>query len=267
MNEKIAWIAAQQTKEVSSFTVSNDVQSSIENLSQSLVSLEATINQPSLSNAKVSPENLVKSSGSVRKLHFGDASKSTISATLTDDKYTTNRLQSLPHKSNSQMDSIEHLLGYQNGSTLLKASEIHSITHRHLNLLLGRLFITYMQKRHRQIRKEAKDDCIQSWEVKITFSSSWRLDKGFSARLWTNAFGGCNLQQSLTVMHTVPSSDEIWTVVSCMDIVSIRKEFTKKKYSVNTVDEYGRSLLGLVNDLLLCLLERNQVNTMHHLGL
>jgi hypothetical protein len=268
MNEKIAWIAAQQTNEVSSFTVSNDVQSLIEKVSQSLASLEATIKQPSLSNAKGFLENLVESSGSVRKLHFGDASKSTISATLTDDKFTTNRLQSFPHKSNSQMDAIEHLLGYHNGSMFLKASEIYSITHRHLNLLLGTLFITYMQKRHRhrRMRKEAKDDYIQSWEVKITFSS-WRLDKGFLVRLWTNASGGCNLQQSLTVMHTVPSSDKIWTVFRGMDIVSIRKEFMKKKYSVNTVDEYGRSLLGLVNDLHSYLLERNQVNIMYHLGL
>ena len=267
MNEKIAWIAAQQTKEVSAFAVSNDVQNSIDNLSQSLALLEATINQPSLSNAKVSPEKLVGSSRSLGRLQFGDASKSAISPTLADDKLATNRLQSLPHKPNSQIDTTEHSLGYHNGSTFLKASEIYSITHRRFNLLLGTIFIAYMRKRHRGVRKEEKNNRIQSWEVKITFSSSWRLEKGFLARLWTNASGGYNLQQSLTVIDTVPSSDEIWNIFRCMDVVSIRKDIMKGKYSVNTVDEYGRSLLSKVNNLLLYLLERNQINIMHHLGL
>jgi hypothetical protein len=86
----------------------------------------------------------------------------------------------------------------------------------------------------------------------------------FLARLWTNASGGCNLQQSLTVTHTVPTWDKIWTVLSGGDIVSLRKEIMKKKYSVNTVDEYGRSFLGLVYELPSHFLEGNQVNIMQH---
>ncbi|KAH8693886.1 hypothetical protein BGW36DRAFT_212349 [Talaromyces proteolyticus] len=245
MNQTIAWIAAQQTKEVSSFGVSNDVQRSIKDLSQRLASLEATINHPSLSNEKLSRESSVESYGPVTKLHFGDRTKSTISATLKDDKITSNRFQTFLHEAHSGMDATKNLLVYHNGSTFFKASEIYSITHRHLNLLLGTLSMIYMRKRYRRMRKEDKDDIIQSWEVKIKFSPSWCFDKGFWARLWTNASGGCNVQQSLTMMHTVSSRDEIWAFVSHMDIVSIREGFMKKKYSVNTVDEYGRSLLGL----------------------
>lgn len=246
MNKKIAWIAAQQTKEISSFTVSNDVQDSINNLSQSTTLLEPTIKQPSLSNAKVSPKKFVGSSRSFEKLHFGDASKPAIFATLTDDKLASNRLQFLPNNSKCQMDTIDLSLGYNNGLTFLKASEIHSITQWRFDLFLGTLLIAYMQKRHKRVRKEEKNNCIHSWEVKCTFSSFWHFDKSFLVRLWTNASGGYNLQQSLTVMHTVPSSDEIWSIFRSMDIVSIRKEFMKRKYSVNTVDEYGRSLLSKV---------------------
>lgn len=267
MNEQITWIAAQQTKEVSSFAVSNDIQNSITNLSRSLTLLEAAIHQPSLSNAKVSPEKLVGSSRSFEKWHVGDRSESAIIATLTDDKLTTDKLQSLPHKSSSHNDTIDDSLKYNNGSTFLKASEIYSITHRRFDLLLGTLSLAYVQKRHRRVRKGEKNNSLQSWEVKINFSSSCHFDKGLLVRLWTNASGSYNLQQSLTVMHTVPLSDEIWTSFRCMDIVSIRKILMKGKYSVNTVDEYGRSLLSKVYNLLFYLLGRNQINTVHHLGL
>ncbi|EED15444.1 conserved hypothetical protein [Talaromyces stipitatus ATCC 10500] len=71
---------------------------------------------------------------------------------------------------------------------------------------------------------------------------SWYSGKDLWARLWTNGLGDSSVQQSLTVMHTVPSSEGIWDLVTRRDIVGIRNEFIKRKYSVNTVDEYDRSL-------------------------
>jgi hypothetical protein len=250
MNRTIAWIASEQTKEISCFSGSNDVKRLKENLPQLLTSSEATIDHVLLSNVKISPGNLVESSGQATELHFGDRTNPAISATLNDDEFASNGSRALPHKPHSRMNATECLSGYHDESMLFKASEVYSITHQHFNLLLGALSVIYMRKRYKRILKEENDDNIQSWEIKIKFRPSWCFNKGFWARLWTNASGGCNVQQSLTVTHTVPSCDEIWTLVCGMDIASIRKEFMKKRHSVNTVDEYGRSLLGQVNDLL-----------------
>lgn len=219
-----------------------------ENLSRRLTSLEAAINHGSLSNVKISSGNLVESSDPTTKFDSRQRIKSTKSRTSNDDGFSSKKVQSFPH---AAQDAPGILLGHHNGSPFLNATEIYSITHRHLNLLLGTLSIVYMRKRHRRTQKEEGSESILSWEVKVKFSPSWYFDKGLWARLWTNALGGCNVQQSLTVMHTIPSSDPIWNLVRRSDIVSIRKEFVKKKYSVNTVDEYGRSLLGLVNHLFI----------------
>jgi len=82
------------------------------------------------------------------------------------------------------------------------------------------------------------------------------------ARLWTNASEGGNLQQSLTVMHTISSGEKIWVVVGKGDIVHIRKEVMKKTYSVNNVDEYRRSFLGLVKHHPFYVLVGNHANIM-----
>jgi hypothetical protein len=248
---------------MNSLSISNNVQNLTENLSQRLASLDVTINHPSLGNTNTTPRDRVESLGPTTELHSRYGIESTISASLNDGRLPSNRFNSFPQKAQSQMDAAEVLLGYHNSSTFLTASEIYSITHRHLNLLLGTLSITHLRKRHRGVRKEGNSDSILSWEVKIKFSPVGYFDKGLWARLWTNALGGCNVQQSLTVMNTVPSSDSIWNLVSQANIVGIRKEFTKKRYSVNTVDEYGRSLLGLVKKPSFSFSEKKQTNMIH----